>query len=84
MAPKRSGECRSHSPHWEPYCSASIPDHRELALNANASTLGTPPDFNIDVAVLNIGMPTAEHYSAQRGRRLEASGGTRHTKNKNK
>ena len=32
--------------------------------NANASTLGTPPDFNIDVAVLNIGMPTAEHYSA--------------------
>ena len=52
--------------------------------NANASTLGTPPDFNIDVAVLNIGMPTAEHYSAQPGRRLEASGGTRHTKNKNK
>ena len=80
MAPKRSRGCRSHSPHREPYCSASIPDARELALNANASTLGTPPDFNIDVAVLNIGMPTADHFSAQLHRRNQALGGTRHTK----
>ena len=83
MAPKRS-QGRSHSPHREPYCSAPIPDAQQLALNAKASTLGTPPDFNIDVAVLNIGMPTPQHFSAQPTRRLEASGGTRHTKNKNK
>ena len=47
---------------------------------ANASTLGTPAGFTIDVAVLNMGMPTADHFSAQPAKRDEASGGTRHTK----
>ena len=63
--------------------SASTPGVEELGSlgAANASTLGTPAGFAIDVAVLNIGMPTAEHFSAQSGRRLEASGGdTTHQK----
>ena len=81
MAPPRSRD----SPHLEPYCSASIPNAQVLAHNAaNASTPGTPLGFNIDVAVLNIGMPTAQHFSAQKARRLEASGGHDTPKNKNK
>ena len=47
---------------------------------ANASTLGTPQGFTIDVAVLTMGMPTANHFKAQPAKRNEASGGTRHTK----
>ena len=55
------------------YTSASIPDAQELARNAaNASTLGTPAGFAIPVAVLNIGLPAARHYSAQPWRRREA------------
>ena len=42
--------------------------------------LGTPQGFTIDVAVLNMGMPTANHFKAQPAKRNEASGGTRHTK----
>ena len=64
---------RRRSPTPPGYSSASIPDTQGLADQAaNVSTLGTPSGFAIDVAVLNIGMPTANHYSAQPGRQDEA------------
>ena len=75
MPPKRNRR-REEPPALEGgYCSASIPDARELERRANASTFGTPAGFTIDVAVLNIGMPTANHFSAQPSMRIKASGG---------
>ena len=63
------------------YLSQSIANASTLGnAVANASTLGTPQGFTIDVAVLNMGMPTANHFKAQPAKRNEASGVARHTK----
>ena len=42
--------------------------------SASASTPGTPAGFYIEVAVLNLGMPTAKHFSAQVDKKEQASG----------
>ena len=76
MAPKnRRRRSKTPAPALEdPYCSPSIASALGTR-NANASTLGTPVGFTIPVAVLNIGMPTANHFCAQPGKQDEASGG---------
>ena len=61
--------------------SASLPGVREFGriAVASASTPGTTPvGFSIEVAVLNIGMPTADHFAAQPKKHDEASGDEGH------
>ena len=58
---------------------------KELGRPASASTPGTTPaGFSIDVAVLNMGIPTALHFTAQPEKIDEASGegDTTHPKTK--